>query len=79
MRLGIVTKNDVIGLCEIADNASYRLNTVTCISEKGSAYFMSKAHLLLCYNKMKFTGQIVEERKLEARSYLNRIVDTFDF
>lgn len=42
MRLGIVTKNDMVGLCEITDKLPARLNTVTCFSESGSAYFMTR-------------------------------------
>ena len=79
MRLGIITQNNVIGLIEITDNLPKRLNSIHCISKEGSAFFMPKDRVLHCYQYVNFKAQIAKERQLKANSYINRIVETFDF
>ena len=79
MRIAIISQYEVIGLAEITDGLTKRFNSIKCVSEKGTAYFMSRAQLQMCYSKEKFQDSLIKERKLQSSAYLNRMVETFDF
>jgi len=66
LKVSIIGRNQVIGLEDmIKDKVSFRIQKVTCVSEKASVYFLAKEDYFIRFYKFLMKSVVAETNQLK--------------